>query len=79
MFLVEDNGPGFHPAYASQLFQPFHRRHAESEFPGTGIGLALVGRIVSLHGGRAWAEGRPGAGATFFFTLRGILDRWLRR
>jgi hypothetical protein len=62
-------GSGFDPAYAAQLFQPFHRLHAEREYPGTGIGLALVGRIVSLHGGRAWAEGRPGAGATFFFTL----------
>lgn len=69
LFAVADNGIGFEPVYANRIFGIFKRLHTRREYPGTGIGLALCSQIVSAYGGRIWAEGRPGAGATFRFTV----------
>ena len=69
VYFIRDNGPGFDMAHIDKLFKPFHRLHSSREYPGTGIGLSIVKRVITRHGGRIWPEAAVNQGATFYFTF----------
>lgn len=70
VYFISDNGVGFDTRYAQKIFEPFQRIHAQKQFEGTGVGLSIVQKVVWRHGGKVWAKGEVGKGATFFFTLQ---------